>query len=151
MKGTLLKSMLTALSLLMSIGANAYDVEIDGNYYNLITEDCIAEVIYGDSNYEGDVVIPSSFSHDGVTYSVTSIGGGAFGGCSDLTSVTIPNSVTSIGDGAFWNCNGLTSVTIPNSVTTIGESAFYGCSGLTSITIPNSVTSIGNWAFHGCI
>ena len=82
--------------------------------------------------------------------SVTSIGDGAFYGCTGLTSITIPNSVTSIGDEAFEYCTGLTSITIPNSVTSIGCWAFYGCTGLTSITIPNSVTSIGNWAFKYC-
>ena len=82
--------------------------------------------------------------------SVTAIGGGAFLGCSSLTSVTIPNSVTSIGDGAFSECSGLTSITIPNSVTSIGYYAFYNCSSLTSVIIPNSVTSIGSYAFKGC-
>ncbi len=82
--------------------------------------------------------------------SVTSIGDGAFYGCTGLTSITIPNSVTSIGEDAFWGCTGLTSITIPNSVTSIGVRAFRGCTGLTSITIPNSVTSIGNWAFKYC-
>ena len=142
--------MLTALSLLMSIGANAYDVEIEGIYYNLNTEDCVAEVTRGDNKYESDVIIPKSFLHDGVTYSVTSIGSYAFYNCRSLTSVTIPNSVTSIGDRAFYYCSGLTSVTIPNSVTSIDWNAFAFCSGLTSVTIPNSVTSIGNSAFSGC-
>ena len=82
--------------------------------------------------------------------SVTSIGYGAFNGCSGLTSVTIPNSVTSIGESAFDYCSGLTSVTIPNSVTSIGKCAFYYCSGLTSVTIGNSVTSIGDRAFAFC-
>ncbi len=82
--------------------------------------------------------------------SVTSIGGGAFGGCSGITAITIPNSVTSIGDGAFSGCNGITAITIPNSVTSIGGGAFSGCSGLTSVTIPNSVTSIGKKAFYKC-
>ena len=67
-----------------------------------------------------------------------------------MTSINIPDSVTSIGDGAFYGCSGLTSVSIPDSVTQIGGSAFYGCSGLTSINIPDSVTSIGNYAFEDC-
>ena len=82
--------------------------------------------------------------------SVTSIGGGAFSGCTGLASVTIPNSVTSIGNYAFDWCSGLTSVTIGNSVTSIAYRAFRGCTGLTSVTIPNSVTSIGEHAFYGC-
>ncbi len=73
-----------------------------------------------------------------------------FSGCSNLTSVTIPNFVTSIGDNAFKNCSGLTSVTIPNSVTTIGSYVFSDCSSLTSVTIGNSVTSIGTSAFSNC-
>ena len=82
--------------------------------------------------------------------SVTSIGSNAFEYCTGLTSITIPDSVTSIEQRAFWGCSGLTSITIPNSVTSIGDLAFYRCSSLTSITIPNSVTSIGYEAFNGC-
>ena len=82
--------------------------------------------------------------------SVTSIGSGAFSGCSGLTSVTIPDSVTSIETSAFQYCSGLTSIEIPNSVTSIGTYAFGGCSSLTSVTIGNSVTSIGGYSFQGC-
>ena len=98
-----------------------------------------------------DLVIPSTVSYNGITYSVTSIGDGAFAGYSGLTSITIPNSVTSIsGNFTFYGCSSLTSITIPNSVTSIGNYTFEGCSSLTSITIPNSVTSIGNYTFEGC-
>ena len=82
--------------------------------------------------------------------SVTSIGAGAFYGCTGLTSITIPNSVTSIGEMAFLCCRSLTSITIPDSVTSIGYGTFADCTGLTSITIPNSVTSIEDAAFDGC-
>ena len=82
--------------------------------------------------------------------SVTSIGKGAFFGCSSLSSITIPNSVTSIGEYAFYDCSSLASVIIGNSVKSIGNEAFYNCSFLTTITIPNSVTSIGNYVFSSC-
>ena len=48
-------------------------------------------------------------------------------------STTIPNSVTSIGNGAFGGRSSITSVTIPNSVTSIGDLAFYDCSSIADI------------------
>ena len=169
--------------------AFAHDAEIDGIYYNFSTSfvppmsfNYTATVTYcGDysNEYSGSIVIPSSVTYDGTTYSVTSIGNSAFLGCSSLTSVTIPNSVTSIGKNAFHDCSSLTSVTINSdaivnkaytlndnfsnifgsqvtqyiigdNVKGIGNEAFEGCSSLTSVTIPNSVTSIGDAAFFFC-
>ena len=84
---------------------------------------------YYSSYPTGNLIIPSSVTYNGRTFSVTALANSAFIGCSGLTTVTIPNSVTSIGDLAFRNCSGLTTVTIPNSVTSIGSDAFYNCSG----------------------
>ena len=92
------------LSVFFSISASAYDVEVDGIYYKLITKIKVAEVTNGDNNYSGDITIPSSIIVNEVEYSVTSIGNSAFEYCSSLTSVTIPNSMTSIGENAFSGC-----------------------------------------------
>ena len=104
MNTTILKSVMTVLVALFSLNANAYDVKIDGIYYNIVTKAKIAEVVRGDNNYSGDITIPKSILHDGVTYSVVSIGDWAFEYCSGLTSITIPNSVTSIEYKAFQGC-----------------------------------------------
>ena len=66
---------------------------------------------------------------------MTSIGDGAFQGCTGLASIEIPSSVTSIGDGAFQGCTGLTSIEIPSTLTSIGTRAFSGCPGLESIIV----------------
>ena len=158
--GKPLSQLITMVAICMlSLNAMAYDFSYTyqgKTLYYTITSDNTIEVTYyssttTDNNYvSGDVVIPSSVTNNGTTYSVTSIGDAAFSDCSGLTSVTIPNSVTSIGERAFASCSGLISVTIPNSVTSIGDYAFYLCRGLTSVTIPNSVTSIADYAFWGC-
>ena len=136
---------------MLSLHAMAYDLfsyTHQGNtlFYN-ITSDNTVEV-WGLNSVSGAVVIPSSVTNNGTTYSVTSIGDEAFYLCSGLTSVTIPNSVTSIGDYVFYCCSSLTSVTIGNSVTSIGYRAFYECNGLTSI-ISNAVVppALGNKVF----
>lgn len=124
---------------------------IDGIHYYLSIEDGQATVIPSDEGYYiGNIVIPSTVTYNGKVYNVTSIGRGAFFGCSSLTSVIISEGVTSIEHSAFDDCSALTSVTIPESVTSIGNYAFNQCSSLTSITIPTSVTSIGNFAFFSC-
>jgi GH24 family phage-related lysozyme (muramidase) len=81
---------------------------------------------------------------------VTTIGEGAFYGCSSLTAIIIPDGVTTIGEGAFVECSSLTAITIPDRVTTIGHGAFDGCSSLAAITIPKGVTIISAYAFIDC-
>ena len=93
-----------------------------------------------------EAVIPATYG--GIP--VTSIGDGAFSGCGNLTSVTIPDGVTSIGDSAFEYCDNLKDISIPENVTSIGSHAFDGCISLTSISVPAGVTRIGYGTFEGC-
>ena len=92
----------------------------------------------------------TSFNEFQYFYNLSSIGEYAFGYCSGLNSIEIPNSVTYIGKWAFIGCSGLVSIEIPNSVIEIDYCAFAGCSSMTSVIIPNSVTSIGQYTFINC-
>ena len=123
-----------ALMLLPMLASADIEVEVEGVYYNLLTEEKTATVTKNPNGYEGDIVIKEAVEYDGRTWSVTTIGDQAFMDCPSLTSIYIPNSVTVIGWGAFEN-SGLTSVTIPSSVTTIRDWAFCLCRNLTSISI----------------
>jgi hypothetical protein len=92
--------------------------------------------------------------------SVTSIGAYAFGGCANLTSITIGSGVTSIGYSAFFFS--LTSITVdtgnPNYASEGGilynkaktEIVYVPSKISGNVTIPNSVTSIGDSAFAYC-
>lgn len=71
-----------------------------------------------------------------------------FTGCSNLTSVKLPENLTTIASSAFQNCSALTSIELPN-LRAIFASTFAG-SGLTSIVIPDSVVSLSNSVFSGC-
>ena len=134
------KHLLLLFAALLPLVASAQTkVEIDGIWYNLVSNAKQAEVTFKGNDpfqsmwYSGSITIPATVTYDGVAYSVTSIGQDAFRGCS-LTSITIPESVTSIGKHAFSSCS-LTSITLPEGVTSIGSSAFEGCSGLTAIVV----------------
>ena len=61
----------------------------------------------------------------------------AFEGMENLRSVVISNTITEIGEGAFQGCENIETITLPG-VTTIGEGAFEGCTNLTSLIIPSA-------------
>lgn len=84
---------------------------------------------------------------------ITTIGKGAFSGCTGFTSLKLPSKLTAIEDYTFYGCTGLTgNLKIPATVTTIGGFAFYDCSGLTgALNLPEGLTRIEDGTFYHCL
>ena len=69
-----------------------------------------------------------------------------FGGCSELTSVVLPNGVMTIESEAFASCYSLSSITLSNSLSYIDSYAFE-YTGLRSLTLPSSLSGVAPDAF----
>ena len=148
---TLLTVALVAIAALAPATMSAYDFVEGGIYYNVSGQE--ATVTYGSqgyNSYSGNVVIPETVTHNGVTYTVTAIGSSAFNRSSGLTGITIPNTIKTIGDHCFNYCSGLQNVVIPNSVVKLGRCVFHTCSNLKSAVIGNSVPMLDEYCFQYC-
>ena len=161
------KTLLLALMLLVTASSFAVEeVEINGLWYFVVTKAKEAEVIQykNDIKYSGNIVIPEIVEYNGVTCSVTSIGSGAFSGCTNLTSVSIPSTVTSIESYAFSRCSSLISVHISDleawcniaffdytsNPLSFAQQLFLNGEEIKDLMIPSSATNIGNFAFYDC-
>lgn len=83
----------------------------------------------------GEIVIPSTVSHNGKSYRVTDIGQRAFYKCMNLNSVKIQPTSIVIGYSAFEGCKNLESVSSTTPTVIYPEAyAFKGCSNLSEIT-----------------
>ena len=141
-------SLRVALLLLALAGvtttATAYDFEQDGIFYDVNSDGTTVAVTYETTNYNsysGEVTIPNFVTHDGITYTVTTINDYAFRECSELMSIVIADSVKTIGMIPFVNCTELRKVTIGLSITrlfykkaSMKFNAFQNCDNITSLT-----------------
>lgn len=163
-----------------AFAADTLSFTIDGIQYTIDKNDSTAVSVtgttgYGDINNKKDLVLPETVEYNGVTYTVTSIGKGAFARKNGLNSIVIPNTVVLIAESAFASNWGLASIEIPASVVEIGTrafewagniaevkfaansqlkilgtSAFSHAKGLKSIELPEGLTTIKNCAFADC-
>ena len=78
------------------------------------------------------------------------IGNGAFGHMTSLTSISIPSTVEKFGELAFYYCTSLENVLIAqdSALTVIGSYAFRN-TALKTLYVPDEVASIGYTIFYG--
>ena len=109
---------------------SADDVTVD---LELLSANKVAIVgVDGTETVTGVMQVPATVTVAGTKMSVTSIADNAFENQSGMTGITLPKDVTSIGAGAFTGCTGLQTVTLQSPfVPTIGADAFDSGADLT--------------------
>ena len=109
---------------------SADDVTVD---LELLSANKVAIVgVDGTETVTGVMQVPATVTVAGTKMSVTSIADNAFENQSGMTGVTLPKDVTSIGAGAFTGCTSLQTVTLQSPfVPTIGTGAFDANANLT--------------------
>ena len=113
-----------------------------------VTVNIIPPIDFADANVKAICVANWDTNHNGElskaeAASVTDLGE-VFSGNTTITSfneLQYFTGLTSIHDNAFKGCTNLTSIILPNGLTTIGGCAFRS-TAITSLTIPASVTYI---------
>ena len=142
------------------------NVTINGMNYTL--RNAFLHAMVTKSEWTGEVRIPSEVTHEGKTYSVTSITGDTFRDNTTLTKVTIPRTVKNMDfneeDGfymdPFIGCTALESIEVEegNPILCTVEGvlfnkektrlhAYPAAASRTSYTVPESVTWIEHSAF----
>lgn len=116
-----------------------------GNYSVALNDDSTGVVITAYNGSGSEVAIPLSL--EGLP--VKAIGKEAFRNKTTITKLIIPRGVTEIGDGAFQGCRNMVSVTLPDTLKKIGARAFDS-SGLTTVSIPAGCTDLGEGIFANC-
>ena len=172
MKKLNLTILLTWLMSMVVTNAYAYEFVEDGIYYNwdYSSGSTGLEVTYisydpsegVETNYSGNIVIPSTVKYYGRDYPVTSIGDYAFYNCNDLESITIPSSVKRIGYVAFY-CDNTDAPILSINISSIKDWCEITTDGIgrpyrlylngdmvTELNIPSGITSIKDKAFTNC-
>ncbi len=85
-----------------------------------------------------------------VPYTITTIAGRAFYGCTGLTSFVVPHPVAYIGAYAFYQCSGLTTLQLLCPLSFIDDYAFALCTSIDSLTLEATTPpALGTDVFQG--
>ncbi|HIU88986.1 MAG TPA: leucine-rich repeat domain-containing protein [Candidatus Caccomonas pullistercoris] len=137
---------------LLGLRAEAYDFSAvsEGQfpidlYYAVNPDGTTVTLVQGPTTYECTALeIPATVTHEGKTYTVTTIGAQAFR-LADIGRFTLPATVTTIQDAAFQGCDG-TPESFPTSLKFIGDNAFEGAHVVEAV-LPEGLEHLGTRAF----
>lgn len=130
--------------------------------YKVLDENAKTAAIigYNKTGLGGEITLPSTYTKDGVTYTVTTVAADAFNGggnnsntdaeaLSKITKVTVPASITNVEARGFnyvgrymtraWN---LEEIVFEAENVTFGTAALGSNPKLTSVTLPSGMTEI---------
>ena len=143
-------------------GAKANGSEAGMFNYKVLDENAKTAAIigYNKTGLGGEITLPSTYTKDGVTYTVTTVAADAFNGSgnnsntdaealSRITKVTVPASITNVEARGFnyvgrymtraWN---LEEIVFEAENVTFGTAALGSNPKLTSVTLPSGMTEI---------
>lgn len=143
-------------------GAKANGSEAGMFNYKVLDENAKTAAIigYNKTGLGGEITLPSTYTKDGVTYTVTTVAADAFNGggnnsntdaeaLSKITKVTVPASITNVEAKGFnyvgrymtraWN---LEEIVFEAENVTFGTAALGSNPKLTSVTLPSGMTEI---------
>lgn len=143
------KFFFTLCCILTSVLGYAYDFEVDGIYYHIISyEDLTVGVTskeisngYAVTHYTGDIVIPSTVTFANRTFTVTEIEYPAFYESKELSSISLPNTIKKV-EGSSFAYSGINEIRLPNSLEDISSFAFGYCPNLKKAVIEDSESPI---------
>ncbi|MBD9207127.1 MAG: hypothetical protein EGQ40_04875 [Clostridiales bacterium] len=129
-----------------------------------LTDDGVLTISGKDGIYEygwyeeDDVYHPAPWAEEGmpavkklvVNSGITYIGGSAFEGLDQLTSVSLPDTLEYIGWSVFRECASLTSIVIPEGTKYLYGDTFIGCTSLRSAKLPSTLEFIDGCVFIDC-
>lgn len=100
-----------------------------------------------DATVPANVVMPTTVTYEGVTYTVTHVKDKIFSNNNTIVSVKLPEQLRYLEDAAFEHCKLLQKVEFPSTLLWIGGWCCTGCSSLNNVVLPESLTYIGQDAF----
>ena len=160
---------LILLSIITLMGhAEVFDV--DGLWYETTSETTVSFIVEpsgggsftSKKSYQGDIIIPKTVDHNGVTYTVTAVKATTFNDSPYLISVSIPSTVISLGTAPFMDCPRLETIMVAteNPAFVVADGLLYNhdmsmliacpAARTTEVTVANGATTICRSAFDWC-